>query len=36
MSNKLKKGVFMREFFGLSPDGSGGFDFLREAEGAWS
>ena len=26
----------MREFFGLSPDGSGGFDFLREAEGAWS
>lgn len=26
----------MKEFFGLSSDGKGGYDFLREAEGAWS
>ena len=26
----------MREFFGLSSNGSGGYDFLRSAEGAWS
>ena len=36
MSNKLKKGVFMREFFGLSLDENGEYVFLREAEGAWS
>ena len=26
----------MREFFGLSSDGNGGFDYLRSASGAWS
>ncbi len=26
----------MREFFGLSSNGSGGYNFLRSAEGAWS
>lgn len=26
----------MKEFFGLSSNGNGGYDFLREAEGAWS
>ncbi len=26
----------MKEFFGLSSDGNGGFTFLREANGAWS
>lgn len=26
----------MREFFGLSNDGNGGFDYLRESSGAWS
>lgn len=26
----------MKEFFGLSSDGNGGYDFLRTAEGAWS
>ncbi len=26
----------MREFFGLSSDGNGGFTYLREANGAWS
>lgn len=30
------EGEAMREFFGLSSDGVGGFTFLREADGAWS
>ena len=30
------RGGAMREFFGLSDNGDGGYTYLREAEGAWS